>query len=1208
MKLQLLARTFRILLGAALALSMASAALAANRFSVAAGGNWSSTATWATACGGAGGQSVPVAPDNVTICTGSPVTIDTATAVAATVTVNTGGTLQVTTAGNKLATTGLMDVTGAVKVTNGTIQVGAFGAGATPIAPLILESGSSLTVGGGVLIVTYALSSASLPSAGSFTVNGGTVCLQTNGNGSTGPATALWGAGQAISLQLGSGVNFTMSAGTIYLINGDNSPTFDLDIESTTSTITGGTIQLGDGGNPCGVAASVNNPFGLGNNTNATLNLPNLTMGSSQNVAGTLSSTGPMTINGALTINTGNSLLFSGAGNAVTVSGSVTNNGTYTTNGGNPLSVAGSFTNNGTFNAGTSTVTFAGNTNTTLGGTTATTFNNLTMNKPPVAGVNSTFTINTTPTINGTLTFTQGNIVTGANRVILGTAATIATPSASSYVAGSFQKNYNAGNLSYFAGNDFPVGDATNFTPVNISAGTTTTAGSLTVTTSAAQHPQVGASAINSASDIARYWTFANAGLTVGTAISSTFTFVAGDILPGAATAGFIAERYDQTNWNPTALAAANPLNTQVSNITPLAAGNNDFAIGDPISGFNVVPGAFNVFESSTTAGAILGRIYTKLVGAAITLDVVSVNAGRTGANTAYNTNPITVTLFDSRNNSGTLTAPTDCVSTWTTVISTQSLSPAWTNGRATVTITTPVNAWRDVRVQVTQGVNTGCSTDRFSIRPTAFSSITSNMTNNGTSGAPSLKTGQNFTLSALTGLTGYDNGSGATLANPQLIPLIDNTQIIGSPTAGTIGGTFGAASGGTATGSSFYYNEVGNFGLNNNLATTATNAAIYDNAFTAVDQVSTDCVAGNFSNTLSGGKYGCNFGNAVIAQTTGSSGFGRFIPDNFNVGLNSPQFTTACGSGAFTYVGQPFTYATAPVMTVTARSGTSNGLTNTTTKNYAGAYMKLSDAAGTSLNQAPYTTQAGRYSRFDALGGGITPVLDTSLLPATTADPAIGTFTNGVGTLSFSNGGGLGFARSTSTPSAPYNADIALALNVIDTDSVAFAGNPASFGAATSGNGIAFNSGASFLYGIMKLGNAVGSEKLDLPMMLQTLSWAGTGFLVNAADNCTSISLANVSFPTYYPNLTNVNMPSGNLSGGGAFTAGVGSLTVKKPTSSATGAVDVQIDLAAEAKTWLQLKRSTPPGTYTQNSLGRAAFGLYGSQPSNFIFMRENF
>jgi hypothetical protein len=1205
MKLQLLARIFRILLGAAFALSTASAALAANRFSVAAGGNWSSTATWATACGGAGGQSVPVAADNATICAGSPVTIDTAAAVAATVTVNTGGTLQVTTAGNKLATTGLMDVTGTVKVTNGTIQVGAFGAGATPISPLILESGSSLTVGGGTLIVSYALSSASLPSAGSFTVSGGTVCLQTNGNGSTGPATALWGAGQAISLQLGSGVNFNMSSGTIYLINGDNSPTFDLDIESTTSTITGGTIQLGDSGNPCGVAASVNNPFGLGNNTNATLSLPNLTMGSSQNVAATLSSTGPMTVNGALTINTGNSLLFSGAGNAVTVSGSVTNNGTYTTNGGNPLSVAGDFTNNGTFNAGTSTVTFAGNTAAAIGGTAATTFNNFLINK----GAN--LTINTTPTVNGTLTFTNGKIVTGANRVILGTAATIATPSASSYVVGSFQKNYNAGNLSYFAGNDFPVGDATNFTPVNISAGTTTTAGSLTVTTTATQHPQIASSGINSTSDIARYWTFANSGLTIGTAISATFTFVSADIVGGANPLTFIAERYDQTNWFPTTAGAQTATSTPVSNVTPLASGNNDFAIGSPLSGFNGVPGAFNVFESSTSGTSILGRIYTKIVGAAITLDVVSVNAGRTGVNAGFNTNPITVALLDSRNNTGTLTAATNCLSTWTTVISTQSLSPAWGatfTGRATVTITTPVNAWRDVRVRVTQGANTGCSTDRFAIRPTAFSSITSNMTNNGASGAPSLKTGQNFTLSALTGLTGYDNGSGATLASPQLIPLIDNTQIIGSPTAGAIGGAFGAASNGTATGSTFYYSEVGNFGLNNNLGTTATNAAIYDNAFTAVDQVSTDCVAGGFSNTLSGGKYGCNFGNAVIAQTTGSSGFGRFIPDNFNVGLNSPQFTTACSSGAFSYVGQPFTYATAPVMTVTARSGTSNGLTNTPTKNYAGAYMKLSDAAGTSLNQAPYTTQAGRYSRFDALGGGTTPALDTSVLPATTADPAIGTFANGVGALTFSNGGGLGFLRSASTPSAPYNADIALALNVIDTDSVAFAGNPASFGAATSGNGIAFNSGSSFFYGIMKLGNAVGSEKLDLPMTLQTLYWAGTGFTLNTADNCTSISLANVSFPTYYPSLTSANMPAGNVSGGGAFAAGVGSLTVKKPTASATGAVDVQIDLTAQAETWLQLKRTTPPGTYTQNPLGRAAFGLYGSQPGNFIFMRENF
>ena len=68
-----------------------------------------------------------------------------------------------------------------------------------------------------------------------------------------------------------------------------------------------------------------------------------------------------------------------------------------------------------------------------------------------------------------------------------------------------------------------------------------------------------------------------------------------------------------------------------------------------------------------------------------------------------------------------------------------------------------------------------------------------------------------------------------------------------------------------------------------------------------------------------------------------------------------------------------------------------------------------------------------------------MTPALDTSLLPATTADPTIGTFTNGVGTLAFSAGSGFAFTRSTTTPNAPFNADIALALNVIDSDSVVY-------------------------------------------------------------------------------------------------------------------------------------------------------------------------
>ena len=895
-----------------------------------------------------------------------------------------------------------------------------------------------------------------------------------------------------------------------------------------------------------------------------------------------------------LTINTGATLV---------------ENGAFALNiGGGNLS--GIWTNNGTFTQSTSTVTFTGTSAVSaIGGTTATTFNNLVINK----GSND-LTVNTSPTVNGTLTFTKGRVITGANVVSLGTAGTIATPSAASYVIGNFRKNYAAAaNLSYFAGSDFPVGDATSFTPVDISAGTTTTAGSLTVATFTPDHPQVttpiASTGIAATQSVNRYWRFTNTGLTVGTALTATFTFVAGDIDAGAVTASFVVQRYDGTNWNPTALVAANALSTQVSNITPLIAGSNDFAIGDPLPGFNGAVGAFNAFETATPANAILGRVYTKIVGTAITLSVVAVNAGRTGLNLAYATTPITVDLLDARDNTGAITATSNCRTTWATVISTQSIAVAWGGtGRVNVAITAPANAWRDVRVRVTQGANVGCSSDRFSIRPTAFTSVTSTMNNSATSGAPSLKTGQNFTINALSGLTGYDNGAGATLASPQLIPLIDNTLVVGSPTAGAIGGAFGAASAGTATGAAFYYSEVGNFGLGAN--------AIYDNAFTAVDQTG-DCTA-DFSNALVGGLYGCKFGSPAIAL---AGGFGRFIPDNFNVTLNAPQLATACAAGGFTYTGQTFAYSTAPVVTVTARNGTTNGLANATTVNYAGAYMKITNAVLTP------NTQAARYARFDALGGGTTPALSTANVPGApgvAADPVIGAFASGVGTLTFSAGTGLAFTRGT-TASTAFSADISLSINVLDTDGVAFAGNPATFGAATSGNGVGFGSGKAMRFGRLRLQNAFGPLGNDLPVTLLAEYWNGTAFATNTLDSCLTLAAGNFALSGYIGGISAANVKpgapaAGNVSVGGAFANGVGSLRLTKPSPAAAtpGSVVVCADLDGGTPTDATCVATTPASlpwlkgnwgnatTYIDDPRSKATFGLYGAQPKQFIFMRE--
>lgn len=1037
-------------------------------------------------------------------------------------------------------------------------------------------------------------------------------------------------------------LNFTSSAGinTIYLAGANVTSTFsgsgtwlldNLDLNGTKAIPCTGSCRVELSGSPnlqfnsatLFSALSASNTFNALGNSTATVTFaragaqtipttnvtyPNLVLaGNNVKTPGA----GTLTVLGSLTVSNGTTFATNTNNPAISVAGSITiNTGGIYTGGSGAVGVSGDFTNNGTFNAGTSTVTFTGTSATqAIGGTSTTTFNNLVINK-----ASNDLTINTTPTINGTLTFTSGRIITGANAVDLATAATIATPSATSYVVGNFRKNYAAGaNLAYFAGNNFPVGDLTSFTPVNISAGTTTTAGSLTVATFTPDHPQVttpiASTGIAATQSVNRYWRLANAGLTVGTALTATFTFVAGDIDAGAATANFVVQRYDGTNWNPTSLVAANPLNTQVSNITPLAAGSNDFAIGNPLPGFNGSAGAFNAFETSTPANAILGRIYTKIVGTAINLSVVAANAGRTGLNLAYATTPITVELLDARDNSGAITATSNCRSTWATVISTQSIAVAWGGtGRVNVAITAPANAWRDVRVRVTQGANIGCSSDRFAIRPTAFSSVTSTMNNSATSGAPSLKTGQNFTINALTGLTGYDNGSGATLANPQIIPLIDNTLVVGSPTAGSIGGAFGTASAGTATGAAFYYSEVGNFGLGA--------YAIYDNVFTAVDQ-SSDCTA-DFSNALVGGMYGCKFGNAAIAL---ASGFGRFIPDNFNVTLNSPQLATSCAAGSFTYTGQTFAYSTAPVMTVTARNGTTNGLANATTVNYAGVYMKITNAILTP------STQAARYTRFDALGGGTTPALNTANVPGApgvASDPVIGAFASGVGALTFGAGTGLAFTRGTTLSSA-FNADISLSINVLDTDGIAFAGNPATFGAATSGNGIAFSSAKAMRFGRLRMQNAFGPLGNDLPVTLLAEYWNGTAFATNTLDSCLTLAAGNFALGTYVLGLSAANMKpgapaAGNVSVGGTFANGVGSLQLTKPAPAAAspGSVVVCTDLDGGVPTDATCAATTPANlpwlkgnwgngtTYIDDPKSKATFGLFGAQPKQFIFMRE--
>jgi hypothetical protein len=324
----------------------------------------------------------------------------------------------------------------------------------------------------------------------------------------------------------------------------------------------------------------------------------------------------------------------------------------------------------------------------------------------------------------------------------------------------------------------------------------------------------------------------------------------------------------------------------------------------------------------------------------------------------------------------------------------------------------------------------------------------------------------------------------------------------------------------------------------------------------------------------------------------------GRFYPNNFAVTLNAPVFGTTCIAGGFSYLGQPLVYTVAPVATVTAQA-----LGGATTRNYTGAFMKIADGTLTGRTYTP--TPA-------------TPALITTGLPSTAVDPAIADLGTGQVTLTFGAGNGLLFNRGAAI--APFNANIALSINVIDSDGVVVssvggvaATNPVTFGAS---GGIAFGAGAAQYYGRLALRDSVGSELLDLPMPLTTQYYLSTavGFTTNTADSCTTAP--KIAFSNYQLNLVageTCVRDSGNPGASGAgcsaaapatsqydpvASSGNFNLILAAPGAGDNGALSV----TATAPSWLQYTWS---GGVNSSPVGMGTFGEFPA-PASRVYQRE--
>lgn len=887
-------------------------------------------------------------------------------------------------------------------------------------------------------------------------------------------------------------------------------------------------------------------------------------------------------------------LTFPAAAGTKTFTGNVIVNGTWNNSANNNVALGGSLTNNGTFTAGTGVYTLQGTAQQVLSGTTAvTSFSRLTLNNAAGLSLSGTHDL----TVIGTLTLTAGKITTGANAVVVPncTFASIGGAGGSRFVEGNLRRTVPAGNNVLCV---FPVGTGTSYTPATLLFASVTTSGTVTASTTAGAHPDLGTSGLDTATPhkLNRYWTLTS-GAVAFTSYTGAFTYVAADVDANADPLAFIATRYAGGAWNPTTEGGVTATSITINGET----GFGDFAAGETL-GYNSGLGRFNAYDPApaTPANSVHGNIRTKIAATGFSLTVVHLNnAGDALTNIGGN---VIIDLMDASNNTGTFT--NNCGPNWTVI---RSVTIAFGGNSSRTVNFTETNAWKEVRVRATSGVQRGCSGDRFAIRPASFDIVASDAdwasagTGRGLNataynGTPVHKAGQPFSLRVSSvapgGASNYvsaGNHSGA----PSLRDWSCTVPSGASPAcSGCVTGAFSAGSfsvtGGQLISNTASYKEAGTFNL-----------SLHDATYAAVDTADTPAT---YSNTAPYGRF--------VPQTSAAIAVGRFVPDHFSVAKNNtPQFQTFGSSCAaprsFTYVGQAFGYVTAPQALVTAQEAGGG-----TTRNYGSCLWNISTSSPSDVSQT--------YSH-NAVG----PALDTGL--ANNA-PAITPLNNGTGTITLSSSDRIAYQRDQPVP--PFTANISLGIAVRDDSQTdgSISSNTATFNG--TGAGIGFDAGAEVRFGRLRMLGASGSRNAALPVRMRTEYWDANAFVVNGADSCTAIARSNVALSGGLVAPTCLTLLSTSAIN---FASGVAAPVLAAP--GASGSVDLRVNLGGSTGSYCSAAGSSPAtadtagraylqgrwdstdqagdgALYDDDPVARATFGIYGQDrlPNNVIFRRENF
>ncbi len=381
----------------------------------------------------------------------------------------------------------------------------------------------------------------------------------------------------------------------------------------------------------------------------------------------------------------------------------------------------------------------------------------------------------------------------------------------------------------------------------------------------------------------------------------------------------------------------------------------------------------------------------------------------------------------------------------------------------------------------------------------------------------------------------------------------------------------FGTFSGGSGTGTTFSWDEVG-------IITLTPSTSNYLNL-----------------NTYLGGTQG-----NVTGTTSGN--VGRFTPGQFTITPTS--VTHACVPAAPAGV-NPFTYFSQDGFKTTFVLMAKNVAGTVTTQNYAGSFAKF--GLNTWSNYA--------FGTLAALPAG-------SALSASATAPAGSWGT--VGGSSSPGGATVAAMHQVSRPTA-LTGPTSVTITALPVDSDGVTLSPAT--------AVAVGGAVSPLYlGRLRIPNSAGSQYRNLNLPLTVQYYNGSGYTTNTDDGCSQIPIGALNFGNFRKSMISTDAVS--LAPTAAtplkFSQGAATMILQKPVSPHTGTYDLAIALNTVSDTsclqpWAPVPPTTVPVTtattanlpylqsnwcgaaYTKDPSARITFGVYRGA-SNFVYQRENF